>query len=54
MTDVQQPTPSDALGSAGLRHVVAVLSTVQIVSWGILYYAFAALQSRASSRTVSM
>ena len=38
------PLPG-ALDAAGLRRVVAVLSTVQIVSWGILYYAFAALQS---------
>jgi MFS family permease len=33
------------LGDAGLRQVVWVLSTVQVVSWGVLYYAFAALQS---------
>lgn len=32
------------LDAAGLRRVVAVLSTVQIVSWGVLYYTFAALQ----------
>ena len=36
---------ADALDDAGLRRVVATLSTVQIVSWGVLYYAFAALQS---------
>lgn len=35
----------DALDDPALRRVVAVLSTVQIVSWGVLYYAFAALQS---------
>lgn len=40
-----------ALDAAGLRHVVAVLSTVQIVSWGVLYYAFAALQSSISLDT---
>ncbi len=34
-----------ALDGAGLRRVVAALSIVQIVSWGCLYYAFAALQS---------
>ncbi|QIK68231.1 MFS transporter [Nocardioides sp. HDW12B] len=34
-----------ALDRAGLRQVVVVLSTVQIVSWGVLYYAFAALQA---------
>jgi len=32
----------DALTGAGLRRVVAVLSVTQIISWGVLYYAFAA------------
>jgi MFS family permease len=41
----------DGLHPAGLRQVVAVLSTVQIVSWGILYYAFAALQSSITAET---
>ena len=41
----------DALDAVGLRQVVAVLSTVQIVSWGILYYAFAALQSSITAET---
>ena len=40
-----------ALSGAGLRQVVAVLSTVQIVSWGCLYYAFAALQSSITAET---
>ncbi len=40
-----------ALDDAGLRQVVTVLSTVQIVSWGILYYAFAALQSSITTDT---
>ena len=44
------PEPG-ALDAAGLRHVVAVLSTVQIVSWGVLYYAFAALQSSITRDT---
>lgn len=44
------PQP-EALDPVGLRHVVAVLSTVQIVSWGILYYAFAALQSSITDQT---
>lgn len=39
------------LDRAGLRQVVAVLSTVQIVSWGVLYYAFAALQSSITADT---
>ena len=39
------------LDRAGLRRVVTVLSTVQIVSWGILYYAFAALQSSITTDT---
>jgi MFS family permease len=43
--------PDDGLDGAGLRHVVAVLSTVQIVSWGVLYYAFAALQSSITADT---
>ena len=40
-----------ALDRAGLRQVVTVLSTVQIVSWGVLYYAFAALQSSITADT---
>lgn len=44
------PQPG-ALDGAGLRRVVTVLSTVQIVSWGVLYYAFAALQSSISLDT---
>jgi len=51
-TDAQSTTlQAGALDSAGLRHVVLVLSTVQIVSWGILYYAFAALQSSITAGT---
>ena len=51
-TDAQSTTlQAGALDSAGLRHVVLVLSTVQIVSWGILYYAFAALQSSITADT---
>jgi MFS family permease len=42
---------SGALDRTALRHVVAVLSTVQIVSWGCLYYAFAALQSSITAET---
>ena len=41
----------DALDAVGLRRVVVVLSTVQIVSWGVLYYAFAALQSSITIET---
>ena len=41
----------DALDDVGLRQVVVVLSTVQIVSWGVLYYAFAALQSSITAET---
>ena len=47
----QATTQPGALDGAGLRHVVAVLSTVQIVSWGVLYYAFAALQSSITADT---
>ena len=51
-TDVKAVTAQpDALGAAGLRRVVTVLSTVQIVSWGILYNAFAALQSSITAET---
>ena len=46
-----QPGGGDTLDAVGLRHVVAVLSTVQIVSWGVLYYAFAALQSSIATDT---
>lgn len=49
-TGVTAPQP-DALDESGLRQVVVVLSTVQIVSWGVLYYAFAALQSSISTDT---
>jgi MFS family permease len=51
-TDAPSATPQPgALDDAGLRHVVAVLSTVQIVSWGVLYYAFAALQGAITADT---
>ena len=44
---MRTPPPHEpgSLDRAGLRQVVLVLSTVQIVSWGVLYYAFAALQA---------
>lgn len=56
MTDTTRAAPSatpqpGALDGAGLRRVVTVLSTVQITSWGVLYYAFAALQSSISLDT---
>lgn len=50
LTQEHDPQPG-ALDAAGLRRVVAVLSTVQIASWGVLYYAFAALQSSISTDT---
>ncbi|WP_343899347.1 MFS transporter, partial [Nocardioides aquaticus] len=50
-TDGEHHEQSDALDRAGLRHVVAVLSIVQIVSWGVLYYTFAALQSSITADT---
>lgn len=50
LPDTAAPQP-DALDDVGLRRVVAVLSTVQIVSWGCLYYAFAALQSSITADT---
>ena len=40
-----------ALEDTGLRSVVIVLSTVQITSWGVLFYAFAALQSSITADT---
>ncbi|WP_445257023.1 MFS transporter [Nocardioides aurantiacus] len=40
-----------ALDGTGLRRVVVVLSTVQITSWGVLFYAFAALQGSISAET---
>lgn len=39
------------LTDSDLRRVVAALSIVQIVSWGVLYYAFAALQGAISHDT---
>jgi MFS family permease len=50
-TDTPSAPQPGALDGAGLRRAVAVLSTVQIVSWGILYYAFAALQSSITADT---
>ena len=51
-TNAQSATVrAGALDRGGLRRVVAVLSTVQIVSWGCLYYAFAALQSSITADT---
>jgi MFS family permease len=41
----------EALTGAGLRRVVAVLSVTQIISWGVLYYAFAALSSSITADT---
>ena len=41
----------DALTGAGLRRVVGVLSVTQIISWGVLYYAFAALSSSITADT---
>ena len=41
----------DALSGAGLRRVVGVLSVTQIISWGVLYYAFAALSSSITADT---
>ncbi|MGA8846242.1 MAG: MFS transporter [Nocardioides sp.] len=39
------------LVDSDLRRAVAVLSTVQIVSWGVLYYTFAALQGAITDDT---
>jgi MFS family permease len=50
-SDAHAPPQAGALDGAGLRQVVVVLSTVQIVSWGVLYYAFAALQSSITAAT---
>ena len=50
LTQMHDPQPG-ALDAAGLRRVVVVLGTVQIVSWGVLYYAFAALQSSITADT---
>jgi MFS family permease len=44
-------TQPGALDAVGLRRVVAVLSVTQITSWGVLYYAFAALSSSISTDT---
>ncbi len=44
----QQP---GALTAPGLRQIVTVLSITQITSWGVLYYAFAALSDSISRDT---
>jgi len=44
-------SPPEALAPPGLRQVVTILSITQITSWGILYYAFAALSPSISSDT---
>lgn len=41
----------EALDGPALRRVVAVLSLSQVVSWGCLYYGFAALQSSITTDT---
>lgn len=51
MTRGTTSTEPGALDRAGLRAAVVVLSTVQITSWGVLYYAFAALQASISADT---
>ena len=43
--------PPEALAPPGLRQVVTILSITQITSWGILYYAFAALSPSISDDT---
>lgn len=43
-----QPGP---LTASSLRQVVAVLAITQITSWGVLYYAFAALSSSIAAET---
>lgn len=48
---IPAPTQPEALSRPGLRNVVAVLSITQITSWGVLYYAFAALSSSITSET---
>ncbi len=52
MPHARSPTlQPGALDDAGLRHVTAVLCAVQITSWGVLFYAFAALQSSITAET---
>ena len=51
MSSTQTATQPGALDGAGLRRVVMVLSTVQIVSRGCLCDAFAALQSSVTVDT---
>ncbi len=48
VSHTRSPAPSTAPGCGS---VVIVLSTVQITSWGVLYYAFAALQSSITADT---
>ncbi|WP_082748970.1 MFS transporter [Nocardioides jensenii] len=50
-TEGRSTSQPGSLDAAGLRDVVAVLSTVQIISWGVLYYAFATLQSSITADT---
>ena len=51
MTPSTATAPPGALDGAALRRVVIVLSTVQITSWGVLFYAFAALQTSITADT---
>ncbi len=51
MSSTQTATQPGALDGAGLRRVVMVLSTVQIVSRGCLCYPFAAPQSSVTVDT---
>lgn len=45
MTVTTQTDTVGAIGAAGLRRAVWVLSVTEITSWGVLYYAFAVLSS---------
>ena len=51
MSQPSATTQPGALDGAGLRRVVTVLSVTQITSWGVLYYAFAALSSSITTDT---
>lgn len=50
MTDVATHEPG-VLGDSGLRRVVVVLCVTEIVSWGVLYYAFLVLSPAITEET---
>ena len=50
MPSVEPSAASGALSPGGLRRVLVVLCVTEIVSWGVLYYAFPVLAPAITRR----